>query len=91
MMSRTICLHYEQVCNYIDNDPHFIQWYDYCRHHHCEICEDNNLNCITCKDYVSGMHIATECIYYGNCMAQTLNGGICTDKMARDCQGYKEE
>lgn len=86
---RTICLHYENVCNYIDNDPHLEEWYDYCHHHHCEICEDNNLNCNTCKDYVSGMHIATECIFYNNCYVNI--NGQCTDQIARDCQGYKEE
>lgn len=86
-MGRTICLYYENVCNYIDNDPHLEEWYDYCHHNHCEICKGNNLNCNTCKDYVSGMHISVECINYNDCIKKNK----CTDEIARNCKKYKEE
>lgn len=92
-MGRTVCLYYEPVCSCVDNGPHLKDWWDFCKKHHCEICEENNLNCSTCKDYTSGMHIANECIHHNMCWGDCYysNKGMCDNKWARNCIGYREE
>lgn len=86
---RTICLHWEQVCNYIDNDPFQEEWYEYCRKNHCEICKENGINCSTCEDYETGFHVAENCVHFHNCIYNIANK--CTDKVAKECVGYREE
>lgn len=92
-MGRTVCLYYEQVCNYVDNDPNLEYWWNFCNKYHCQISKENELSCETCKDYVSGMYIASECIHYNMCWGDCYHSdkGICDDKWARSCIGYREE
>ena len=46
-----VCLHWEQCCTYIDNDPEQEEWYDYCNKKHCQIYDGD---CTDCLNYEEG-------------------------------------